>query len=293
MGYNNEMAKVQWIDILKPDEKDLKGLGKKFGIHPVILDELRGPSTRSHAELYKNYIYLVYYFPIFDPVEEVSVMTEVDFLITKNSVITVRYENLAALQNVKHKTAETSIRLTYHIIQALIHFQERQLRHVREKTEAVGRELFKDREKEVLKRISKIKRDVSEYRLIVRHQGPILRSLMEKGVRFGNEEDKLYLSDLMGDYIKVINQLDSYREAITDFEDTNNQLMYAKTTEVMRTFTTLSFLTFPFMLIAAIFSMNIGGTPLVENPLGFWIVFMGMIIAILTLATYFKKRGWI
>ena len=220
-------------------------------------------------------------------------MTEVDFLITTNAVITVGYENLEALRSVKHKTAETPIRMAYNIIQALLNFQERQLRHIREKTEAVGRELFKDREKEVLRYISKIKRDVSEYRLIVRHQGPILRSLMEKGAEFGNGEDKLYLSDLMGDYIKIIQQLDSYREAITDFEDTNNQLMNIKTTEVMRTFTTLSFLTFPFMLVAAIFSMDLKSIPLIDHPFGFWIVLGGMGIAMAILASYFKKRGWI
>jgi len=61
----------------------------------------------------------------------------------------------------------------------------------------------------------------------------------------------------------------------------------------MRTFTTLSFLTFPFMLIAAIFSMNTKGTPLIDNPHGFWLVFAGMAIAMAILVSYFKKRGWI
>ena len=95
------MAKIRWINILKPKEKDLKELGRKFKIHPVILDELKEPSARAHVELYQDYVYLVYYFPVFDPIEEISFRTEVDFIITKNTVITVHYEDLGALKSIE------------------------------------------------------------------------------------------------------------------------------------------------------------------------------------------------
>ena len=57
---------VQWIDIEKPTAKDLAWLKEKFGLHPVIVDELRGPSSRARAELHKNYIYFIYYLPKYD-----------------------------------------------------------------------------------------------------------------------------------------------------------------------------------------------------------------------------------
>ena len=96
----------------------------------------------------------------------------------------------------------------------------------------------------------------------------------------------------MGDQLKVVNQLEDYREAIADFEDTNNQLMNLKINTVMKTFTSLSFLTFPFMLIAALFSMNTRGTPIIDSPYAFWIVFGIMIVGMITMAAYFKRKGW-
>ena len=288
------MPKIKWLDLLRPSEKELQTIGRKFKIHPVTLGELKSPSARAHVEVFKNYIYFIYYFPLYDPVEETSWRTEIDFIVTKNAVITVRYEEFEALRGLKIQAAHNSIQLAYEIIRALMQFQERQLRHIAEKTEGVGQELFKDREKEVLQRISRLKRDVSEYRMIVKHQGPILHSLLNQGVRFGSEADRPYLNDLVGEHLKLVNQLDDYREAIADFEDTNNQLMNIKTTEVMRTFTTLSFLTFPFMLIAALFGMDaLHGVPFADRPYGFWIVFSGMAAAMVALAVYFRKRGWI
>lgn len=294
MSYNKLMAKTRWLDFLRPSNKDLKALGTKLKIHPVTLEELRSPSAQAHVEVFKNYIYFIYYFPLYDQIEETSWRTEIDFIVTKNAVVTVHYEKLEALNNFKPAATGNPLLLLRELVLALMQFQERQLRHIAEKTEAIGQELFKDREKEVLERISRLKRDVSEYRMIVKHQGPILHSLLNRGVRFGGEEVRPYLNDLVGEHLKIVNQLDDYREAITDFEDTNNQLMNIKTTEVMRTFTTLSFLTFPFMLIAALFGMDsLHGIPFSDRPYGFWMVFGGMAAAMIMLAAYFKRRGWI
>jgi len=284
---------AQWIDLPKPDQKDFEWLQKKFHLHPVILEELKSPSARSRVEAYDHYLYLIYYFPVYDPKEEASRRAEIDFIITKDFVVTVHYEDLEALTYLKDRTAESSLRLTYDIVESLFNFQERQLRHIAEKTEKVGAELFKNNEKDVLQKISRLKRDVSEYRIIVRHQGPILKSLLVYGLKFWGEPARVYLEDLVGDHLKIVNRVEDYREAVGDFEDTNNQLMNLKINEVMKTFTTLSFLTFPFMLFAALFSMNTNDTPIIKLPGAFWIILGIMAVAMATLFMYFKKKGWL
>ena len=284
---------VQWIDVAQPTEKDLAWLGKEYKLHPVIVDELRGPSARGRVEAYKDYLYFIYYFPTYDHDDEASTRTEIDFIIAKDSVATVHYDTLdGVMEGLDVTHCDSSLALMYRIIEHLINFQERQLRHIREKVETVGKEIFKDKEKEVLERITYLKRDVSEYRIVVRLQEPILRSLLAKGRKFWGESAEVYLNDLMGDQLKVVNQLEDYREAISDFEDTNNQLMNLKINSVMKTFTSLSFLTFPFMLVAALFSMNTRGTPIVDLPGAFWIIFGIMVVGMVSLSIYFKRKGW-
>ncbi len=284
---------VQWVDIEKPTGKDLVWLQEKFDLHPVIVDELREPSARAIVEMYKNYLFFVYYFPSYEKDDASTIRTEIDFIITKDSVTTIHYKPLKeALDAFELKDEANSLELMYHIVEHLLTFEERQLRHIREKVEAVGREIFKDKEREVLEKITYLKRDVSEYRIIVRLQEPILRSLLVKGKKFWDSDAEVYLNDLMGDQLKVVNQLEDYREAISDFEDTNNQLMNLKVNSVMKTFTSLSFLTFPFMLLAALFSMNTKDTPIINLPGAFWIVVGVMAFAMAILITYFKNKKW-
>jgi len=285
--------RVQWIDIEKPKGEDLVWLEDRFGLHPIIVDELRGPSARARVEAYKDYLFFVYYFPAYDREDSSSVRTEIDFIVTKDAVATIHYTPLKdALDAFEFKSESNSLELLYNIIVHLLTFQDRQLRHIREKVEAVGRDIFKDKEKEILEKITYLKRDVSEYRIVVRLQEPILQSLIAKGRKFWGEEAEVYLNDVMGDHLKVANQLEDYRQAISDFEDTNNQLMNLKMNSVMKTFTSLSFLTFPFMLLAALFSMNTRDTPIIGQPGAFWIVVGAMAVVMTALVLYFKKKKW-
>ncbi len=288
----NTKNSAQWVDVLRPSKNDLESLAKNFYIHPLILEELKGPSARSRVELYDGYLYLIYYFPVYDPAEKTSRRAEIDFLISKNTVATIHYEKFEALENFKAPAGKSSLEVVYKLIEALLNFEERQLRHIREEVEKIGKGLFNDKENAILKEISYIKRDISEYRVIVRSQGVILKSLVGRGIKFWGQDSVPYLDDLVGDHLKIVDQIEDYRQAISDFEDTNNQLMNLKINSAMKTFTALSFLTFPFMLIATIFSMRTQDMPLVNAHGAFWIIVGFMALAIITLSIYFKKRGW-
>ncbi len=284
---------VRWINIEKPDSKDLAWLQKEFNIHPVILEELRVPSARARVDVHHNYLYFVYYFPLYDTKTQSSVRAEIDFVITKDSVVTVHYLPLKEpLGSFSAEQLESSLKLMHALVQHLMNFEERELRHIREKVEAVGRDIFSEKDREVLQRIMYLKRDVSEYRIAVRLQDPILRSLLTRGKKFWKEDAEIYLNDLLGDQLKITGELEDYREAIGDFERTINQLMNMKINSVMKTFTGLSFLTFPFVLIAALFGMNTKDTPIVNLPGAFWIISGTMAVAMVILIVYFKKKGW-
>lgn len=295
-------GKVTWIDIVKPSADDLNWLQKKVHFHPLLIHELKGPSARARVESYDHYLYLIYHFPVYDPVEKVSERREINLLITNKEVISVRYEELEAVNDFKKilerpeykdKAFQSTLHLTYYLIITLLQFNQRQLRHIQEKVEKVSTELFKDNEKQVLREISYLKRDMSEYRIIIRPQEELLRSLVEHGKKFWGESALVYLNDLAGDHLKIMSHLEAYREAVLDFEDTNNQLMNVKTNEVMKTFTILAFLTFPLMLIAALFNMRTYDTPLITNPHGFWIIVGGMCVAIAVMYMYFRKKDWL
>ncbi len=298
-------GKISWIDILNPNRGDLEYLKKLHKFHPIILDELLHLSIRSRVEFYKTYLYLTYHFPVYDKKLRTSRRMEIDFLITKDAVITIHYDEEAepienlyrSLSNNPHfkerALGESSARLAYYLIQEIINFSMRQAKYVEENISYITQEIFKNREAEMLEKISYVKRDILDYSIISHPQEILLNSFLEVGVKFWGEEVKIYLNDLVGDYYKVTQLLENYHQVIASLESTNGQLLNAKTNAVMQRFTIMAFLTFPIFLFTSLVSIDFVGKYILESPLRFWLSFLGIGAIVTTLVLIFKKKGWL
>lgn len=293
-------GKITWIDIVNPTNRDVEYLKNLHDFHPIILDEVMHASARSKAENYGNYIYLTYHFPLFDPQLRTSRRAEIDFLITKDAVVTIRYEDFEAIHSFKRSLEANPVAqaqilenggyVAYYLLQEINDFCLRQLRHIEENVAAITRDLFIHKEYEMLRKISFVKRDILDYGVITKPQSIILHSLLDTGVRFWGEDLRVYLTDLIGDNSKISQQLENYKDTVESCEETNSQLLNAKTNMVMQRFSILAFLTFPSMLFTALFAVD-AVTKEFNDPMYFWgglaTVFLGTIIAIFV----FRKRG--
>jgi len=282
---------VQWMDITQPKDSDLAALKKTFGLQPLIVEELREPSARARVEATNDFIFFIYYFPLYDTKDEASVRSEIDIIVNKNTIATIHYEPLGpVLGDFEVGDCKTSLELLCRIVEHLLTFEERQLRHIREKVEQIGHDVFKNQERGVLERIMALKRDILEYRISVRLQEPILKSLLMKGIKFWGGDAEVYLSELIGEQMKVISQIQDYRETIADFEETNNQLMNLKINQTIKRLTVISFIAFPAILFEQLFMMNVKNTPLAGLPYSFWIVLAIMVILTGGIFSIFKKK---
>ncbi|HNU96448.1 MAG TPA: magnesium transporter CorA family protein [Candidatus Magasanikbacteria bacterium] len=298
-------GKVGWINLVQPTTKELAALKKEYGFHPIIIEELSQPSARSKVEIYGDYMYIVLHFPIYDQNERVSRRGEVDFMVTKNSVITVSYEEVEPIAMLEEKIEENSnykdrllgadtSRLLYYLMEACLVFSLRQLKHVDEKIEDIRNNLFSDTERDLLEKISYVKRDLLSYHLIVRSQTSIFNSLSKIGPNFFGEHTMVYFSDLEGDFLKVLQSCENYKDTIESFEKTNSQILNIKMTKVMQRFSVMAFLTFPIMVFLALFTIDSSSRPIIgHTPYDFWIITGIVVFAILIMVTIFRKKDWL
>lgn len=293
---------ITWLDITNPTKKEIEFLKTQYKFHPIILDELTHLSTRSRVESYKTYLYMTYHLPTYESVTKTCRKTEIDFLITKNAVITVHYEELEPINDFmrmmegnadfKSRMMENSGKIVYGILQETIGFSMRQLRHIEENIVSLTKDLFAGQEAKMLKEISYAKRDVMDYRIITRPQEIILQSFKEAGINFWGLEMKIFLSDLIGDHLKVLQHLENYCATIESLEATNAQLLNAKTNSVVQKFTVLAFLTVPLVLVISIF--NVGAVDkLIDSDIKTFLIICGSVLFItILLLVFFRKKGW-
>ena len=85
-----------WVDMERPSHEEVRQIMEEFEIHPIVADELLSPSLRPKVDRYENFIYLILHFPAIRHSHNNS-SQEVDFIIGKKFIITVRYELLDPL----------------------------------------------------------------------------------------------------------------------------------------------------------------------------------------------------
>ena len=289
---------LSWVDIEKPAQKDLNWLKANFNIHPITLGELIPPSRREKVEHFDNYLFLVMYAPAFHQKKKTTRPIELDILITKNHLITIHNEAIEPLKDFVKKCegrpdlkskyfASTTGHLFYWISAELLNFAERQLVHIGKNITQVEDNMFKGKERALIKDLSLIKRNILDFRVAIRPLDKIFNSLVNQRINFWpekNDDLKIYFNNLIGDYERIWSEIDNDADTINALEDTHTNLLSNKTNTIIKTFTMLSFITFPAMLAAAI---------LQTDPTDLWIVAAVILFTTAFLRIYFKAKKWL
>ncbi|MEK7500634.1 MAG: magnesium transporter CorA family protein [Patescibacteria group bacterium] len=294
-----------WLDIKDPSPKELQFLARNYGLHHLIIESLKEPTIRSNAEDYNGYLYVVLHFPVFNPAKKISEPVEIDFIITPDTLISVRYQKIEPLEDLLQKCklpqsalkdrtmSKGAIYLFYHIVKGLYDFSLRQLDHVDSKIGQIEEAIFSGHHKEMLLALSLARSDVLNFLRTLRPQNTVLESLLGRSDDGLEKQARPYLIDLLGLHHRVLNQAESNRETIEGLQTTNDALLEHRTNEIMKVLTIMAFITFPLTLLANIFSMNTQTTPLVGRPYDFWIIVAIMLAAVLTFFVYFKHKKWL
>src|SRR3989338_7258409 len=87
-----ERQNLKWIDILRPTDEDVKFL-ESLEFHPLIVHEIKTPTYHPLLEYYQTYLFWILHFPSWDPKKEQIQGVEIDFLVTKEALITIRYDD--------------------------------------------------------------------------------------------------------------------------------------------------------------------------------------------------------
>lgn len=296
--------KVTWIDIFKPTQEDVAALKKVHSFHPIILDELLHPSGRTRIEDFNSYLFLVYHFPEYDPQAKTSRRCELDLLVTDTAVITVHYENLEHLnslfdllsKNEKERDrilgADTLL-ATYYAFEKAITFSLRQLRHIEEQVGMITREIFNGKEEQLLRDISYTKRNILDYRLIVHPQEKFFVQLKDIGMKFWGAKSQVYLADLVSDNLPVHRNLENYFETVESMENTNAQLLDARTNQIIKRFTVGAFLSSIPLYFVFFSEFEYIHAVVASTPARFWTSFILVHTIVVALWFIFRKRKYI
>lgn len=305
MVLRHTRGEITWIDIESPTEIELGEALREFDIDPRIEDEIISPTPYPLFIPFEKYLYLVLHFPT--PLPEGGTKNqEIDFIVGDDFIITGRYEVIDPIHNL-HKVFEAEELLGLPKNEVKTHvLLERIFRRLygalgndvedaARKLERIERDIFAGKERMTVRAISEIGRTLLRFdTTLARHQEPLSAFIDElSSARFFGKSFGEHGAHIKAERDHAVTLISSYRAVATELRDTNDSLLSTSQNEVMKTLTVVTFIVFPLSLIAALFQMNIPGTPLSDNPNAFWIILALMIAVSSLLGWFVVKRKWL
>lgn len=299
--------KITWIDIKNPRDKDVTYLAEKFPfLHKTVLAEIIPPGYRAKVEKHKDYMFLILYYPIFNPAHKTTQSREVDIIITKNHIITSHYQTLIPLKKLfdqinlykenkeKYLNGNTVV-LLHHLILGMLDSAFSKLYAIEKNIDQIENSIFDGKEKQLVQEISLIKRDVLSFRRILAPQYAVIESLYKEGVNFFGEQIVPYMEDTLGDFSRVQNLIEDQKETMQALSETNDSLLNTKINEIIKLLTIFSVMVLPLTLLTGVWGMNTEYLPFLHLPVP-WDFFsvMGIMLALLGgMLLFFKKKRWL
>ncbi|MFH1564286.1 MAG: magnesium transporter CorA family protein [bacterium] len=268
---------LEWIDINSPSVKDLKKLQKKYHFNELDINDCLSLTHRSKIDYYDDYTFVIFLYPFFVKETREIAAAEFDFWIGKNYLISVHKGNDNPLSNLfneckkNEQTSKNKIltlppeRLMYEIHLRFVNYCMPMVKHLDADLNNIEKKIFSGYEKAMVKEISIIRRNITDYRKIVEPHKNILNKLMnnfKQNKIYSMSEKDVYYENLIDYAQEIWNALESFKERIEALQETNESLIGFKLNDTVSLLTIVSLILIPVNLLATVFGMNTTNAPI-------------------------------
>ncbi|MEE8420855.1 MAG: magnesium/cobalt transporter CorA [Dehalococcoidales bacterium] len=291
---------LTWVDIEHPTERETDYLAENYPFHPLDLDDCLSRIQRPKIDEYKDYLFVVLHFPIFNREARVTSPSQLSVFIGENYLITVHKGELKPLvklfrdcqinEDSKQEVFnQGSGYLLYRVVDRLIDYCLPILNRVVENIEQVEDNIFADDPRGAIKDLSILRRDIISFRRIIWPMRAVIGSLEPKVRRFTKMELAVYFGDTVDHIDKIWDALDEYKEIIEGLNGTYDSLATSRTNEVMRMLTVIATILLPITVVASLWGMNIP-LPFQDSAYSLVFVFLVMIVIIGGMLFFFRRK---
>jgi magnesium transporter len=168
------------------------------------------------------------------------------------------------------------------------------LRKIGNKLDALEDDIFEGRSEEVVRDISNAKQEIINFRKVIRPQRPVLRDLEKVKQRYlATDLDlEIYFDDIVDAHERIWDMLENYKEVVEALAETNESVISHRVNDILRVLTSISVIVLPLTLVASLWGMNVG-VPGEDDMTAFWAVLVLMLLMLLGMLTWFRRRGWL
>ena len=292
---------VTWINVDGLHEiKVIEEIGKHFNLHPLILEDIVDTDQRPKIKDFKDYIFIILKMLYYDKKDNEIQVEQVSLILGKNYVISFQEREGDVFNSIRERIRNNIGRirkagadyLIYVLIDAIVDNYFIIIEKLGEKIENLEDKMISRPKPANLRVIHKLRRDLIFLRKSVWPLREVI-SFLEKGESpLILESTNVYLRDVYGHTIQVMDTVETLRDIISGMLDIYLSSVSNRMNEIMKMLTIIATIFIPLTFITGIYGMNFQNMPEIKWVWGYPIVLLGMLIIGIVMVIYFKRKKW-
>jgi magnesium transporter len=253
-----------WLDVAEPEQADLDYLAGALHLHPLVIEDLQHRNQRPKVDDYPNLLFTV----LFGAVRKDDgdlILAEVHILLGDGWIATVSDIDVPAVRalwgacerrpEIGHGSGSA---LFHKLCDVLVDSMFPILDNVDDDIDRLETEIVERAEESTVRDIFRLKRELNVLRRVLGPQRDLLQQLAGPRTPRLDAEAQLYLRDVYDHAVRMVEQIDSYRDIITGALDVYLSSVSNRLGEQTRRLTIVATIFLPLTFLTGFFGMNFG-----------------------------------
>ena len=297
----NLTSTVTWINVDGVhDPEIIEKLGKAFGLHSLILEDIMTTSQRPKLDDLETSFYVVARMVELNGRKTEIVTEQLSLIFGKNFVLTFQEEPGDMFDPVRDRIRNGKGRirnlgpdyLAYALLDAVVDHYFVVLENLGDRIETIEEELVKNPRQETLHTIHALKREMLMFRKAVWPLREVVAGIAREETPLIQASTNIFLRDVYDHVIQVIDNVETFRDMLAGMLETYLSSISNRMNEVMKILTIISTIFIPLTFIVGVYGMNFKFMPEIEWRFGYFLIWGVIILVGLGLVRFFKRKKW-
>lgn len=289
-----------WLNIEGLHQVDiLAEAGSKFGLHPLVVEDILNTDQRPKIEINQDYVYVCAKTLSYDSNQSEFEIEQVSLVLGKNYVLSFSEKDTDIFDPVvKRLNQSEKIRklgsdyLAYCLLDIIVDNYFAVLEDFSEKIELAEDELVVHTTGSTLKSIHRLKRQVLFLHKAVWPLRDVISSLERGDSDLIKDSTLIFIRDLYDHVIQVMDTTETLRDILASMLDIYLSSTSNRMNEIMKVLTIISTVFMPLSFIVGVYGMNIRNMPELNWPYMYPVLWLIMVSIAGLMIYYFKKKKW-
>ncbi len=316
---------LSFVNVARPTDFEMKFLRNTYDFNSLDLEDLMYRTQIPKIANHKKYDLIVLRFPLFSEsvtqnshqyglvhLPTFSTQTKkrrlmssyINIFVSKEYVVVIHDGTLtqidrifASCQKTLHNRTEYmgkgGVFLAYKIIDALVDDCFPAINEITAAIDKIDKELEGKQSQKTLENISTTRRNLVVFHTMIKPIIPLF-SQLEAGVHKElNGIMQPFWSNILDHLRKILDRVEDNQELIEGISRSNESLLSSRNNEMVKFFTIVTSVAFPFVIVNNLYSMNVVSLPYAQQPWIVWVLFVVILAGGLAMLVYFKIKNWL